>query len=142
MQSIRTLKPPQAPLPPRVESGRLGALRRIAGEARLSRFEEPEAACALLREQPAAAAEAYAGALLRLLPKALGQRVVFHRPGARECSFDELWTLGLIGAVERGDSDNLNFALASRVASRFRAPVRFLAEGLAARIDSLPVEPI
>lgn len=124
-------------LPPDAESETLRALRRIAGQSRLTRFQDPEAACNLLQTQPAAAAEAYGAALLRLLPKAMGRRVVFHRPGAGPCSFDEAWLLALLRAVRRGDQDSLHFALASRVERRFHAPIKFLVDGLARRIDSL-----
>ena len=123
--------------PPRVpETGELRLLRRVAQEGRLSRSVEPEGMCALLRSQPAAAAEAYGEALLRLLPRATGRRVTVHRPGAGSCSFDEAWLLGLLRAVRAGDGDSLHFALASRVARHMRGQVRFLAEGLARRGDA------
>ena len=132
MQPVRQLTPPEAPP---LDDAALGFVRRIAGASRLCRFEEPERVCALLQVQPRAAAEAYGAALIRLMPKALGRRVVFHRPHSGAPSFDEAWLLGLLRSAREGDEDSLRFAIASRAGRQFRAPMRFLAEGLAARID-------
>jgi hypothetical protein len=71
---------------------------------------------------------------------ALGRRVVFHRPGAREMTFDEAWLLRLVASIRTGDSDSLAFALASRVPRPLRAPVLFLAEGLANALDEPSLE--
>jgi len=126
-----------APAAPAPEDDELAVLRRLAAQARLSRREEPERMCALLQVRPAAEAEAYGEALLRLLPVATGRRVTFRRPGAGSRSFDEAWVLTLLDSIRAGDADSVRFALASRVATHMRRPVRFLAEGFARRIDRL-----
>jgi len=139
MQPVRRLAPPEAPP---LDHRTLGFVRRIAGASRLCRFEEPERVCALLQVQPLAAAEAYGAALVRLMPKAFGRRVVFHRPDSGAPSFDEAWLLGLLRSLRAGDEDSLRFALASRAARRFHAPMRFLAQGLVQRIDRLDGTPM
>ena len=127
----------EAPAPAEPEGEELSVLRRLACRARLSRREEPERMCALLQAQPAAEAEAYGEALLRMLPVALGRRVTFHRPGAGSCSFDEAWVLALLRSIRADDGDSVRFALASRISRHMQRQVRFLAEGFACRIDRL-----
>jgi hypothetical protein len=134
-----TIETPAAPPPQTI--GSLDGLRRLALESRLERRVEPDRACALLRTEPEAAAAAYARALLRILPAATGRRIIFHRPGVESLTFDEAWLLRLIEAIRGRDGDSLRFAICSRVARGMRGPVRFLAEGLADRLDNLNLEP-
>ncbi|MEM9761202.1 MAG: hypothetical protein AAF968_01600 [Pseudomonadota bacterium] len=73
--------------------------------------------------------------LLRLLPEALKRRVVFHRPGATETTFDEDWLLRLFEAISVNDDDTISFALGSRVSPRLQPAVRSLAQQAITRLD-------
>jgi hypothetical protein len=134
--------PRPAPSPTHADlPGAIDALRRLAMENRLAPRVEPERECALLRTAPEAAAVAYARALLRILPAATGRRIAFHRPGAACLTFDEAWLLRLLAALAEGDAASAQFAIRSRIGRAMRGPVRFLAAGLAARLDNRNLEP-
>ncbi|MEL6265979.1 MAG: hypothetical protein AAF074_01955 [Pseudomonadota bacterium] len=119
--------------PPR----RLDALRAIAARSRLDPRIDLDKACGLLRACPEQAAEAYALALLRAVSAVSDRRVVMHRPGVREITFDEAWVLRVLGAIESRDWDSALFCICSRIPAGRRSTIRFLAEGLVARIDDL-----
>ncbi|MEM1346200.1 MAG: hypothetical protein AAGI34_16680 [Pseudomonadota bacterium] len=129
-----TLQPP-----PGTDMSRLEHLRRCAQRCRLCPRQSCDALCLALRQTAAEAdGDAFACALLRVLPEALGKRLVLHRPGSAELSFDEAWLLRLIDAAEREDADTLSFALTSRVHPALRRSVRFLVGGLVAPVDAPP----
>ncbi|MEM7506749.1 MAG: hypothetical protein AAF415_08375 [Pseudomonadota bacterium] len=110
---------------------RLDDMRRTAMDSRLERRPNPEMLCALRHQDEALPGNAHLSALIRLLPIALDKRMVFHRPGVPDRTFDESWLLRLISATEQRDEHSLTFALASRVPKHFHAPIRFLARGYA-----------
>lgn len=118
----------------------LDRVRRLAMDCRLAPRLDADRYCALLRAEKGPAGAAHLSGLMRLLPIALGRRAVFHRPGAREMTFDEAWLLRLVASIRAGDRDSVAFALASRVPRHLRAPIRFLAEGLANALDEPSLE--
>lgn len=127
------------PLPgPGPNRALLGLLRGVARELPAARRIDLAGACALIARGPDGA-PAYAAALLRGLPQGLGRRLVFHRPGAAEVTFDESWTTALVTALARGDPDGARLML-GRLAPPTRRPLRFLAQGLADRLESLYLE--
>ncbi|MEM9147396.1 MAG: hypothetical protein AAGC57_14490 [Pseudomonadota bacterium] len=78
--------------------------------------------------------------LLKLMPMAFGRRVVFHRPGASDTTFDEAWLLRLIESVRNGDEASATFALCSRVERRLRPAMRNLAKRCAENLDAPGLE--
>lgn len=111
-------------------------MRRSAAEARLDRRLDADT----LREV------AFCGQcplrcdsvslMLKMLPLALGKRVVFRRPGAKEPSFDEAWLLQLLSSVRSGDEASIAFALGSRVQRSHRRMMRNLAKHSIAALDA------
>lgn len=105
---------------------------RIAGLAcRTDARSELFQACALLQLERTRQAAAFAAALVRGLPEALGQRPVFLAPGETEMSFDEAWLLRAIEAHWSGDRASFDFLIRSRVSPIARRHVGFLIAGLA-----------
>lgn len=110
--------------------GRLALLRICAVECRAARrLGLPEA-----RAQLAACSEvdapAYAEALVRTLPEALGRRLEIRQPGATTPSFDEAWMLALLAATDRRDAPSVAFLLRSRAMPRSWSSLATLAGGL------------
>lgn len=64
--------------------------------------------------------------LLAALPDALGRRMRFHEPAAREKSFDERWLENLLDAVRCGDDARYRFALLSRMSREKASRLHFL----------------
>lgn len=129
------------PARPAAAAGTLGApleaLRALASRSRIAPRMDLDRACSLLRTDPGPAAEAFALAFLRGVAAATGRAVVLHRPGAESLSFDEAWMLRLIGSIRTGDTDSALFCLCSRIPQPRRAAIRFLAWGLAERLDGI-----
>ncbi|MEM1385860.1 MAG: hypothetical protein AAGG06_19765 [Pseudomonadota bacterium] len=108
--------------------------------SRMAPRRNAEAICALVDADKNCGLDAYGSALLRLLPIALGRRVVFHRPGSPEITFDESWVISLLTSIKRGDADSTLFALSSRISRPMRGQVRYLARGFADRLDTAELE--
>lgn len=105
---------------------------RVAGLAcRTAARSELFKACALLQIERTRHADAFAAALVRGLPEALGQRPVFLAPGEAEVSFDEAWLLRSISAHRSGDCASFDFLIRSRIAPAARRQIGFLIAGLA-----------
>ncbi|MEM7496477.1 MAG: hypothetical protein AAF371_00630 [Pseudomonadota bacterium] len=123
------------------QQGCLDRARRCAAAARLDRRLDSEAArLDAIRCADCPLHDEALPLLLKLLPAALGRRVVFHRPGARETTFDEDWLLRLMDTIRRGDENSATFALASRVEPRLRPTVRRLAERCVQSLDGAELE--
>lgn len=110
--------------------GRLALLRISALECRAARRLRLEEARARLAGTPDADAAAFAEALVRTLPEALGRRLEIRRPGPAAPSFDEAWLLALLAAADRGDRASTAFLLRSRAAPRAWSSLAALARGL------------
>lgn len=119
---------------------RLDALRRLASRSRLAPRADLDRACELLRVEPEQAAEAYALAFVRAAASGLGRPMRFHRPGVETMTFDEAWAMRLIDSLIADDLVSATFCLASRLPRYRRATVRFLAAGLAHRLDGASLE--
>lgn len=118
----------------------LDRARRCAARARLERRLDSGSVLNAMRCEGCPLQDETLSLLLRLLPVALKRRVVFHRPGVSETTFDEDWLLQLIETIRRGDEDSVIFALASRVDPKMRSTIRSLAEKCVARFDSTDLE--
>lgn len=104
---------------------------RVAGLAcRTAARSELFKACALLQIERTRHAGAFAAALVRGLPEAMGKRPVFLAPGEAEVSFDEAWLLRSIAAQRTGDHASFDFLIRSRVAPAARRQIGFLIAGL------------
>jgi len=136
MSALAYHLPVTAPLdrPVKTEGGapRLDWLRRIGARTRAMAGEDLFRACALLgADGTPQAADTYAVALCRVLPRALGQtRMRFYQPGAAERSFDENWLIAALDAADRGDQHSLTFLLARRLPQHARRQVAFLLTSL------------
>ncbi len=129
--------------PPPVDPHRVFCLesaRRCAVRARLERRIDERALPALERCAGCPIDDKTLTLLLQLMPKALRRRVVFHRPGARETTFDEDWLLCLMESVRRGDEDSITFALASRVDRALQPTMRRLIERTVDLLDARHLE--
>lgn len=111
---------------------RLKALR-CRSAARTDLFR----ACAVLSLCKETAWDAYAEALVRCLAEATGKRLILHRPGAQEHSFDEAWLLRLIMCAREGDEDSFGFLVRSRVRASAQRNFSFLIRALVARADTV-----
>ena len=116
--------------------GWLNALRLVAMRCRAAARLDLFRACTLLSHEPVEAGRAYAEALLRTLPQALGRAPVLRRPGCPELSTDEAWLLRCLERAAAGDLPSLDFLLSSRAARESRRPLGFLIGNLARRLDS------
>ncbi|MEM1312924.1 MAG: hypothetical protein AAGI51_00100 [Pseudomonadota bacterium] len=112
-------------------AGLLNRLRFAAAACRASARVDLFRACALLSTEKDVAVQAHVDALVRTLSQAIGRRPVFHAPGTREMSADELWLLRLIERTEVGDSASAAFLAARKAAPEHRRSLRFLAHGVA-----------
>ena len=105
---------------------------RVAGLAcRTAVRSELFKACALLQIERTRHADAFAAALVRGLPEALGQRPVFLAPGEAEISFDEAWLLRAMAAHRSRDRASFDFLIRSRIVPAARRQIGFLIAGLA-----------
>ena len=109
--------------------------RRCAAQARLGRRVDGADLLDVVRCHGCPLHDETLSLLLRLLPQALKRRVVFHRPGATETTFDEDWLLRLFEAIRRNDVDTISFALGSRVTPTLQPAVRALAQQAIERLD-------
>ncbi|MEL6286496.1 MAG: hypothetical protein AAFQ18_09810 [Pseudomonadota bacterium] len=109
--------------------------RRCAAQARLGRRVDGADLLDVVRCHGCPLHDETLSLLLRLLPHALKRRVVFHRPGATETTFDEDWLLRLFEAIRLNDADTISFALGSRVTPTLRPAVRTLAQQVIERLD-------
>lgn len=106
--------------------GFLNHLRFVAMDCRAKPKAKLFESCALLHGEKSAPKEAFAQALMRCLPEALGKPVRLLSPGCNETTFDEDWLMQLGQACSSGDSTSVRFLLHSRVAPEHRRPVQFL----------------
>ncbi|MGR3504118.1 hypothetical protein [Pseudaestuariivita sp.] len=123
---------------PRLDDGArafLNHLRFVAMQCRVRRRTDLFEACALLQVEKCASREAYAEALMRCLPEALGQTARLYAPGAVEMTFDETWLLQLARSSVADDAPSVAFLLASRVAPQNRRFVKFLIARIAVSFD-------
>ena len=109
---------------------RLELLRAQAARCRTAAHIDLHRACSLLTLDRERAPVVFARALLRTLGQALGKRLVIHRPGSAEVSFDESWLIRLIERLECGDTDSFTFLLSRRIPHENRRSVAFLLHGL------------
>ena len=109
---------------------RLEMLRAQAARCRTAAHLDLHRACTLLPLDRELAPVVFARALLRTLGQALGKRLVIHRPGSDEVSFDERWLLRVIERLESGDTDSFTFLLSRRIPHEYRRSVAFLVHGL------------
>lgn len=109
---------------------RLEVLRTQAARCRTAAHLDLHRACNLLTLDRDRAPVVFARALLRTLGQALGKRLVIHRPGSAEVSFDERWLLRVIERLESGDTDSFTFLLSRRIPHEYRRSVAFLVHGL------------
>lgn len=119
-----------APLAP-VSAPALSHLRLAGLACRTAVRSELFKACALLQIERARHADAFAAALVRGLPEALGHRPVFLAPGEAETSFDEAWLLRAMSAHRTGDCASFDFLIRSRIGPIARRQIGFLIAGLA-----------
>lgn len=115
----------------------LNALRLAAMRCRARARVDLFNACALLANERAVAAPAYAEALLRTLEQGLSKRPTFYVPGSIDVSFDERWLMTLIFAFRANDLDSAAFLIARRIAPQARRSVGFLAAGVARELETL-----
>ena len=104
----------------------LNQLRFVAMDCRSKPRADLFEACALLQVSGNATQQAYAEALIRCLPEALGKPAKLFAPGVDEISFDEAWLLQLNGTIAAGDEASFAFLLRSRVAPPHRRLTGFL----------------
>lgn len=133
-----SIEPVRRPVPPPFAESEFALLNRFrerAARARSARRMDLFGSCALLSGDKAAAASAYADALLRALRSGLGRTPVFFKPGEREVSDDEAWLLRLVLSVAADDRASARFLVGRMVAPATLRPILFLASGLAARLD-------
>lgn len=133
--SIEPVRRPPSPPFAESEFAILNRLRDRAAQARSARRIDLFGTCALLSRDRAAAASAYADALLRALRSGLGRTPVFFRPGEREVSVDEAWLLRLVLSVAAEDRASARFLVRRMIAPAALRPILFLVNGLAARLD-------
>lgn len=112
----------------------LARLRFLGRTCRARARIDAYGACAMLSSDPAASAQAYADALLRVLGQGFGRSPVLYAPGNAELSFDERWLLSLIDAVMREDIDSLRFLTVSKIPRHLRRQVAWLAARLVDRL--------
>ncbi len=83
-------------------------------------------ACAVLASDGSTARQASADVLMKCLSTLLGRQPVLYRPGEQETSFDEVWLMSMVEAIERDDIDSLTFLLRSRLPREACRNVGFL----------------
>ncbi len=120
---------PQSDLPD-AWRGTLNALRFVALTCRAAPKTDLFEACALIATRKQTGAEAFATALLRCLPQAIGKRPVFYQPGTADLSFDEKWLMRAVIAANQADGDSLAFLIRSRVTPENQRNVSFLIKGI------------
>lgn len=123
-----------------LEASWLQRIRRCAFRVRLDRRIDAGALPQLASCSPVQSGDTPLSLLIKLMPIAFGRRVVFHRPGNRNTTFDEDWLLRLIYSIRSGDEDSTAFALASRAGPRLRPTMRRLAERTVETLDDRPLE--
>ncbi|MEM6823703.1 MAG: hypothetical protein AAF566_01215 [Pseudomonadota bacterium] len=106
--------------------GILNHLRMVALECRAAARADLFEACALISTHPSLAKTAYAEALIKCLPQAIGKTPRMLRPGETEVTFDEAWIAQLVTASATKDFDSFDFLLRSRVEPWARRNVAFL----------------
>ncbi|MEO0692174.1 MAG: hypothetical protein AAFY90_04765 [Pseudomonadota bacterium] len=136
MTAIQHLRPDHAPAlratqAPKGGRAVLNHLRLVALGCRSAARADLFEACALLSTDKATSGTAFAEALMKCLPQALGNRPRMLRPGVEELSFDEAWLNRLIEAAQQGDADSFTFLLRSRVRPEARRNVGYLIRSLA-----------
>ena len=94
----------------------LNQLRFVAMNCRSKPRADLFEACALLQVSRNASRQAYAEALMRCLPEALGKPAKLFAPGVNETTFDEAWQVQMTQAVTARDEASFVFLLRSRVA--------------------------
>lgn len=115
--------------------------RRCAFRVRLDPRLDEAALPQLASGPPLHSGDTPLSLLIKLMPVAFGRRVVFHRPGTPNTTFDEDWLLRLLHSVRHGDEDSVAFALASRAERRLRPTIRRLAERSFETLDDMTLEP-
>ncbi|MEL6798475.1 MAG: hypothetical protein AAFO80_01250 [Pseudomonadota bacterium] len=139
MTAVQLLRPDHVPAShpePRQDGARavLNQLRLVALDCRTAARADLFEACALLSIDKATSGTAFAEALMKCLPQALGTRPRMLRPGVEELSFDEAWLNRLIEAAQHGDADSFAFLLRSRVRPEARRNVGYLIRSLALKV--------
>ena len=127
---------PPAPAPSNA-LGFLNYLRFTAMNCRTKPQADLFEACALLQITPDATCQAYAEALMRCLPEALGKPAKLHAPGVSELSFDERWLLQLGLACMAKNEASVSFLLRSRLAHQHRRMVLFLIHQISGHFHSV-----
>jgi hypothetical protein len=113
----------------------LALLRVLAPSCRAKARIDLFQACAMLSNNRAQAAQAYADALLRTLEQGLGRAPVLYRAGSPEISFDEQWLAALFAADARDDQDSFTFLTRARLKRIAVRQIAFLIRSLAQKLQ-------
>ncbi|MEL7090707.1 MAG: hypothetical protein AAFN94_03125 [Pseudomonadota bacterium] len=116
--SVPALDPDQFALLNHIRMAAMGC--RAA--ARVDLFE----ACALLTLDGETARRTFVSTFVKCLSDAVNKRIIWHRPGTAELSFDEAWVMRVFTAIRDEDRASLDFLLRSRVAPADRRYIGFL----------------
>ena len=128
-------RPPAALTLNEAQAHRLTVLRELLAASRLQGRQDIERAFMALAVNASAPLEAYGVTLFHTLSAACSRRIAFHCRACPRASEDEWWLLRLLEALERRDILNVEALLGFRIKKAWRRRVRFLAAGMAQRLN-------
>lgn len=140
LQQIEQL-PLRAPTPvPALEPDQyamLSHMRMTAMECRAAARVDLFEACALLTLDGEDARRTFLSTFVKCLSDAVRKRIIWHRPGTAELSFDEAWVMRVVTAIRDEDRASLDFLLRSRVAPVDRRYIGFLLARISDRFGGI-----
>jgi len=102
----------------------INRLRFHASVCQAAAYLDIHSACELI--DPTSDEAPAARTLIRILGQALDRSPQWHRPGAQELSFDELWLAQIIEACRSADHDSYTFLTTRRIAKHKQRILRVL----------------
>lgn len=135
MVAVLALPKVDAPLPQVRNETRalINRLRFRASFCRASSYLDIYTACQLI--DPGNGEEAAANTLIRILGQALDKTPLWHQPGEREFSFDELWLAQLIESYQDLDDSSFRFLIHRRIPHEKRRIFGALIANLATQVS-------